>query len=394
MSAPKINFAGLELKNPFVVASGPVTSSLRKVKRCEEEGAAGVSLKLILQKQPWKGQLRMYSVPGEASIVCHDRRLDEDEGIDLIRQTRENTDLVIFANMGHIGEDIEGWQRLALQLEKAGAHALELNLICPNLTFSQKRMGQAVSSSYGAAAGQNPDACYKIVKALKQAVKIPVIPKLTPNVGNIADTAIACEEAGADGLCLAGGQSALPKVDIEHGGKPAFPLLDGASFGSLGGPVALTQSFALVAQAARAVKIPIIGGGGLATWQDGVNFMMWGSTLVTACTEPMWRGFGVIREIVDGMEKFREGHGYKSYADMTGLSLDYLKASKELKPDQGVAVIDHASCINCLNCVELGHCDAITEKEGSPAVDESMCVGCAICLDVCPVKCISMRMQR
>ncbi|HOA16277.1 MAG TPA: hypothetical protein PKJ05_08080, partial [Bacillota bacterium] len=104
MSAPKIKFAGLELKNPFVVASGPVTSSLRKVKRCEEEGAAGVSLKLTLQKQPWKGQLRMYSVPGEASIVCHDKRLDEDEGIDLIRQSRENTDLVIFANMGHIGE--------------------------------------------------------------------------------------------------------------------------------------------------------------------------------------------------------------------------------------------------------------------------------------------------
>jgi dihydroorotate dehydrogenase subfamily 1 len=390
VASTAIDFAGLTLKNPFVVASGPVTSSLRKLKECEANGAAAVSLKLVLQKQPWMGKLRMYSVPGEVSIVCHDRRLDKEEGIELVQAAREQTDLVVFVNMGHIGEDIEGWQRLALDLQEAGAHALELNLICPNLTFSAKRMGDAVTTSYGAAAGQNPEVCYKVVKALKEAVRIPVVPKLTPNVGNIAETAVACEEAGADGLCLAGGQTSLPRVDIENGGRPLYPFLDGASFGSLGGPCVLTQSFALVAQAARAVKIPIIGGGGLATWQDAIMFMMWGSRLVTACTEPMWRGFGVIREITEGMERFIESHGYSSFEEIIGLSLPYLKRSKDLNVEEVVARIDEEKCTNCLSCVGLGHCDAIVERDGQPALDPAACVGCAICVGVCPVGAIDM----
>ncbi|OPZ63184.1 MAG: NAD-dependent dihydropyrimidine dehydrogenase subunit PreA [Firmicutes bacterium ADurb.Bin506] len=390
MSKTSIEFAGLTLKNPFVVASGPVTSSLRKLKECEANGAGAVSVKLILKKQPWNAQLRMYSVPGEVSIVCHDRRLDEEVGLELLTQAREHTNLIIFANMGHMGEDLEGWQQLALDIEKAGAHALELNLICPNLTFSAMRMGAKVTSSYGAAAGQNPEACYNIVKALKEVVHIPVVPKLTPNVGNISETAKACEEAGADGICLAGGQSSLPRVDLENGGKPLTPFLDGVSFGSLGGPVALTQSFALVAQAARTVKIPIIGGGGIATWQDAIMFMMWGARLATACTEPMWRGFGVIKQITDGMCKYIEDHGYSSFEDIIGLSLPYLRFSKELKPDQVEAKIDYDTCVRCMSCVGLGHCDAIVERDGEPFVNTAECVGCGICVDICPVKAISM----
>lgn len=385
-----MEFAGLKLKNPFVIASGPVTSSLRKLKECEANGAGGVSVKLTLKKQPWAAQLRMYSVPDEVSIVCHDRRLEEGEGVDLIRQARENTDLTVFANMGHAGEDIEGWQELASDLANAGAHALELNLICPNLTFSAKRMGEKVGASYGAAAGQDPEVCYQIVRAVKAVVDIPVIAKLTPNVSNIADTATACESAGADGICLAGGQSALPRVDLENGGKPLYPYLDGASFGSLGGPCTLPQSFALVAQTARAVNIPIIGGGGLSTWQDAIMLMMWGATLVTACTEPMWNGFGAIRKITAGMEAYIESHGYSSFKDIVGLSLPYLKASRDLNPAQVYATIDRDRCIRCLSCVGLGHCDAIVENNGEPFVKKDECVGCAICVGICPQGTIRM----
>jgi len=73
-----------------------------------------------------------------------------------------------------------------------------------------------------------------------------------------------------------------------------------------------------------------------------------------------------------------------------GLSLPYLKASRDLNPAQVCAVIDRDRCINCLSCVGLGHCDAIVEKNGEPFVKEDECVGCAICVGVCPQGAISM----
>ncbi|HHY46285.1 MAG TPA: 4Fe-4S binding protein [Firmicutes bacterium] len=387
----EVEFAGLKLRNPFVAASGPETSSIEKLIKCEDNGAAAVSTKLSLMRQPWPGQLRMYSVPGEASIVCHDRRLDMDEGFELVRRAKERTNLVIFVNITHPSEDLEGWQTLARGFEQAGADAIELNLICPNISFSVKRMGEAIKESHGAAIGQNPDTCYAVTKAVKEAVSIPVVPKLTPNVNDITVTALACERAGADGICIAGGQSALPKVDIYAGGKPDYPFLDGASFGSLGGPVCLNQSFALVAQAARALKIPVIGGGGISTWQDAIMMMMWGATLVTACTVIMWERFSVIRDIVNGMEKFLEEQGYSSFKDITGMSLKYLKASRDLVVEQAVATIDYDECIDCLKCVELGHCTAIVEQDGKAVVIPEECVGCAICVRVCPQGAIHMK---
>ena len=177
-------------------------------------------------------------------------------------------------------------------LEEAGAHILEPNLICPNLGLTAKALGEAVPAG-GAIPGQSPKMALDIVKALKETVEIPIVPKLTPNVTDVTVIARACEEAGADGICLAGGQLSLPPVDIYHP-DAAYPLLRGASMGSLGGPACRLLGYAQVAAVARRVEVPIVGGGGLETWEHAVQFMMWGATLVTACTALMWYGFEVI----------------------------------------------------------------------------------------------------
>lgn len=288
-----IDFAGVKFKNPFVVASSPLTARLDVLEAADRAGAAAASTKLTFIKQPFYGKLRMYNDPRVGSIVCHDRRLDLEEGQRLIEQAKRKTSLVLFSNITHDAEDLDGWARLARGMESAGADLIEANLICPNISLTAQRLGQKETGEGGerggALTGQDPDLARSVARTLKESVRIPVVCKLTPNVTDITAIARACEQGGADGICLAGAQLSLPPVDIYHPDR-VYPLLRGASMGSLGGPATRLMGYAAVAQTAGRVGIPIIGGGGLQTWRHGIEFMMWGATLVTACTEIMWRG--------------------------------------------------------------------------------------------------------
>lgn len=390
MAKTAIEFAGIKMRNPFVVASGPPGATVDRIVKCEDNGAGAVVTKLVLVKQPWPGRLRMYSVPGEASIVNHDRRLDLDDGLELVRKSKERTEIPIIVNITHPAEDPDGWVRLAKELEQAGADGLELNLICPNISFATVRMGQSVSESHGAVIGQKPESVEFVTRTVSSAVKIPVIPKLTTNVADITVTGEAAVRGGAKGVCMAGGQSGLPKVDIYNQGKPLYYCVDGVSYGSMGGPAILNQSFALTAQLAKALPIPVMGGGGISTWQDCIMFMMWGARAVTACTIIMWERFSVIKDLVTGMERFLDEAGYDSIEEIIGLSQRHLKTSKELKVTDGCIAIDDNQCISCLKCVDLGHCDAIVEDNGNPKVIPDQCVACGICLGVCPQQAIVM----
>jgi dihydroorotate dehydrogenase subfamily 1 len=382
---PVIEYAGIEFKNPFVVASSPLTVKPELLKVAEDYGAAAVSTKLTFIKQPFTGSLRMHHNLKEGSIVCHDRRLDLHEGVALIEEGRRITkDLILFANMTHAGGDLEGWARLGKALEEAGAHILEPNLICPNLGLTAQALGEEAPSG-GAIPGQDPKMAYDIVKALKETVDIPVVPKLTPNVTDVTVIARACEDAGADGICLAGGQLSLPPVDVYHP-DAAYPLLRGASMGSLG--------FAQVASVARRVGVPVVGGGGLETWEHAVQYMMWGATLVTSCTALMWYGFEVIPKVLDGMETFMAEQGYAGYADLIGRAAPLLRAAEDLDVVSGTAVVDADACIGCGRCLKPGHCDAVTLVDKKAVIAPERCLGCSVCAVLCPTAAIAMQSVR
>jgi dihydroorotate dehydrogenase subfamily 1 len=386
-----MNFAGLEFKNPFVVASSPLTAKVELLEKAEQFGAAAASTKLTFTKQLFPGKLRMYSAPRLGSIVCHDRRFDADDGVALVREAKKATSLILFANITHEGEDIEGWGRLARRFEEAGADIIEANLVCPNVSVTAKRLGREVAS-IGASVGQVPELCKQVIRVLKDAVDIPVVAKLTPNITDITAAARAVEEGGADGIVLAGAQLSLPAVDIHDHGRPCYPNLIGASMGSLGGPASRLLSYAAIAQIARSVRIPVVGGGGLQNWQHAVEFMMWGSTLVTACTQLMWYGFEVIPKILQGMERFVAEEAYSSYEELVGLSLRHLRAAQDLEVIQAVPVVNEERCDGCGICLLPGHCTAISMDESRRiSIAAAACMGCAICTSVCPRGALSMQ---
>lgn len=382
-----VKFANIEFKNPFVVASSPLTATVEMLQKADEAGAAAVSTKLVFIKQPFYGKLRMYNDPRVGSIVCHDRRLDLEEGVRLVEEGKSTTSLVIFTNITYEREDLEGWVTLAKAMEGAGADLIEANMICPNLGVTAKRLGRAKMSG-GALVGQDPELARDITAAMKAAVDIPVVCKLTPNVTDITEIALACQEGGADGITLAGAQFSLPPVDI-YKPQRVYPQLRGASYGSLGGPSCRLMGYAAVAQTANAIDIPLVGGGGIEKWQHAVEYMMWGATLVTACTSIMWHGWEVVTKIVRGMEEFPAQQGYKSYEDLIGLAVGSIRANADLEPLPGAPVVDPERCNGCGLCTKPGHCTAIEMREGLAVVTPERCLGCSICVALCPRKALS-----
>ena len=180
----------------------------------------------------------------------------------------------------------------------------------------------------------------------------------------------------------------MPPVDIYHPDR-IYPLLNGASMGSLGGPAARLMGYAAVAQTARRVQIPLIGGGGLQNWEHGIEFMMYGATLVTACTEIMWRGWEVVTKTVTGMEKFLTEQGYGAWTDIVGKALPNLRAAADLEALPGAPVVDLERCNGCGLCEKPAHCHAITMVNNKAVVDAAECYGCGICIAMCNRKALS-----
>jgi dihydroorotate dehydrogenase/Pyruvate/2-oxoacid:ferredoxin oxidoreductase delta subunit len=386
-----ITFAGLKLKNPFIVASGPVSATVDRLKRVDREGAAGVSTKLTLMKLPYKTAMRMYSDPDLYGIIFSDKRLELEEGLRLVGEAKKKTSLILFVNITHLAEDLEGWSKMAKSFEDAGADAIEANLNCPNISLAGKLIGDSKASSFGGVMGQDPLLCERVISTLKNSVSIPVVGKITCRVANIAELASACKRGGADGVTVASGYPSLPHINIFDHGKPSNPFWNGVSIGSLiSSPASLSQSFANVATVAKNVKIPIIGGNGIHTWKDAIELMMWGANLVTACTVIMWKGVRVISSIIKGMESFLEKQGYSSYEEVIGEALPYLMAGSEIYVTPSIAMIDPEKCVSCGKCFELGHCDAVKEEDGRYLVKAEECIGCGICAVVCPKDAITL----
>jgi dihydroorotate dehydrogenase/Pyruvate/2-oxoacid:ferredoxin oxidoreductase delta subunit len=386
-----MKFASLDLRNPLLIASGPATATIGQLEQAAAHGAAGVSIKHAMSRQQKPGRLRCYSEPEGVLIFPSDRRLDVEEAADLVRQARWRTDLVVMVNFSSQEGDLASYGRLARVYEEAGAHAVEINMCCPNFGLADDRPDLA-DVAPGALTGQSPDLAAAVVETVRGAVSIPVVAKLTPTAPDLAEVARRCEKAGADALSLVGGPSlAAPPVDIRDRGRPLYPLMGRSAFGAITGSAIRYNTFRVVAQVAEVVSIPITASGGIDTWEHAVQMMMWGASSVGVCSAVMWRGFEAARKMIDGMDRFMEEQGYGGYEELVGLSLRYLGASTDMEFCGGFAAVDPDRCRDCGICLKPAHCDAVARVEGKAVVDPELCVGCGICASLCPYDAIEMK---
>jgi dihydropyrimidine dehydrogenase (NAD+) subunit PreA len=252
----------------------------------------------------------------------------------------------------------------------------------------------------GSAVGQEPKVLATIVSWVKEVATIPVIVKLTPNITDITRPAVAAVEGGGDAISLINTIQSLVGVDIDR--FVPYPIVDGKSTnGGYCGPAVKPIAMNMVKNCAQhpKVTIPISGIGGIENWRDAVEFILLGASSVQVCTAVMHYGFGIIRDMVAGLNQYMDEKGFASIDQMRGLALPNVKHWEDLNLDyKVVASINAEKCIGCQLCYtacEDGAHQAIglsgDPLDRRPHILEENCVGCNLCSLVCPVEeCITM----
>ena len=296
----KVNLAGVELKNPVMVASGTFGSGAEYSEFVDLNRLGAVVTKGVASV-PWPGNPAP-RIAETASGMLNAIGL-QNPGIDLFSKRDlpflEKYDTKVIVNVcGHSTEEyLDVVERLA---DEPRVDMLEINISCPNVKEG------------GIAFGQDPKAVEAITKAVKAKAKQPIIMKLSPNVTDITVMAKAAEAGGADCLSLINTLTGM-KIDIE---RQTFAIAN--KTGGLSGPAVKPVAVRMVYQVANAVKIAIIGMGGICTAEDAMEFILAGATAVSIGTANFSNPYTTV-EVIDGIEAYMRRHGVEDINELIGL---------------------------------------------------------------------------
>ncbi len=298
MADLRTNFAGIQSPNPFWLASGPPTNTYGQVARAFDQGWGGAVWKTIGEPI-----INVFSRYG--SVDLGPTRMMGFNNIELIsdRPIAENLKEIAEVKRNYpkhaviaslmVESKRETWHEMVKQTQDTGADGIELNFGCPH-GMSERGMGSAV--------GQVPDYTCQIVEWVKEVATIPVIVKLTPNVTDITYIARAAVKGGADALSLINTINSIVGVDLSTF-EPQPSVAGKSSHGGYCGPAVKPIALHLVSAVAAdpAVKIPISGIGGIASWRDAAEFIALGAGSLQVCTAVMHYGFRIVEDLIDGL---------------------------------------------------------------------------------------------
>lgn len=296
---PAVSFAGVAMKNPVVLASGTCGFGRELGGYFDISRLGGIASK-GLTSAPRSGNegIRVWETPSGLmnSIGLENpgvRGFIEDE-LDWIN----GHDVANIVNLG--GHSIEDYIEGISLLNDAKLDLLELNISCPNV----KRGGMNF--------GVRTETAREVVRILRRECRHKLVVKLSPNAEDIVALARACEEEGADGLSLTNTYLALA-IDIDRR-RPVFDNV----YAGLSGPAVRPISLRMTHQVAHAVKIPVMGIGGIAAWRDAVEFIMAGATAVQVGTATFTKP-DIALDIIEGIEAFMEKEGITNLSEIRGI---------------------------------------------------------------------------
>lgn len=294
-----VNIAGVEFQNPVTVASGTFGSG-KEYTEFFDLGILGAITTKGVSNVPWVGN------PVPRIAETHSGMLNaiglQNAGMDFFIEHDipflRQFDSKIIVNV--CGKSAEDYVDVVKRLNEEDVDLFEINISCPNVKEG------------GIAFGQSATSVETITKLMKKHAKKPIIMKLSPNVADISEMARAAESGGADAISLINTLTAM-QIDIY---KRRFVLAN--KTGGLSGPAIKPIAVRMVYQAANAVRIPIIGMGGIACAEDAIEFMMAGATMVSVGTANFYDPLACVK-VLDGMKEFMRVQGGDDVRDLIGV---------------------------------------------------------------------------
>lgn len=293
-----VNIAGVQLNNPLIAASGTIGFGREYSEMYSLSELGGISCKgLTLKERLGNPPPRIAETPmGIINAVgLQNPGVDHFINNDLEWLTQQNT--AIIANIA--GNTIDDYCQMAEKLSDTAVDIIEMNISCPNVKCGGVAFGTAVNS------------VAEITKAVKEHCKKPLMVKLSPNVTDITEIARAAEASGADIISMINTLTGM-RINIGTG----RPIIHNNT-GGLSGPAVLPVAIRMVWQVANAVKIPIVGMGGISCWQDAVEMLMAGATALQIGTVLFNDPYAPIK-INKGLNDYLDKKGMKSVAELTG----------------------------------------------------------------------------
>lgn len=287
----KTNFGKIELQNPLVLASGILGTSVDLLKRVISNGAGAVTTKSIGPAEREghnnptvveieKGLYNAVGLPTPGYLNMND---------EFKRWNEINVPLIASI----YGSSIEDYVKITKHIQKYKPDFIELNISCPN-------------KEDGMLFGNSAELTKELVSAVKSVSKIPIMPKLTPNCSNISEIALACEAAGADAICAIN----TIQREIMHP-KLKAPLLAYCK-GGISGPLIKEIALENVRAIRSAVKIPILGVGGITYGKDAIEMLKAGASLVGIGSGVYFRGIDIFKKVCDEIKQTMKKEGIKS----------------------------------------------------------------------------------
>ena len=298
MADLSVKIAGVEFKNPVIPASGAFGYGREYERFYPLSKLGGISVKgTTITKRPGNPVPRIAETPAGMlnSVGLQNPGIDHFIKIELPNLKTKGT--VIISNIA--GSTINECVEIARKLDDTDVDMIELNISCPNV----KEGGVAFGTTTDGAAG--------ITKQVRAATKKPLIVKLSPNVTDIASIAKAVEAEGADSVSLINTLLGM-KIDINS----RRPILKN-NVGGLSGPAVFPVAVRMVWQVANAVKIPVIGMGGITTWEDAVEMILAGASAIQVGAAIFTNPYAPL-EIVDGLNKYLDDNKIDKLSELTG----------------------------------------------------------------------------